>query len=93
MPEDAAEVSKNRPLTIAWSANSWSRDTSAVTALSVVADTTRLPTAGQLHGGGWVCLVQVATMLRIMQERQRRCERDVDDVAMQVGCVGCVVVG
>lgn len=49
-------------------ANSLGRDTSAVKALLVVADATKLLTARQLHDGGWVCVVQDATIMGTMQE-------------------------
>ena len=45
MSEHSAEVSKNRLSTINKGANSWRGDTSAVKALLVVADATKLLTA------------------------------------------------
>ena len=62
-------------------------------ALAVLADATKLITARQRHGEGWVGAKHVAMMMETMQELCLRCGSDADDGATQRSGGGCVVVG
>ena len=50
-------------------ANSWRRGVSGVKALLMVADTTKLLTARQMHGDGWVSAAHDAMILGTMHEQ------------------------